>query len=564
MNQLKKIFLGLAVVVALGSIGANSALAQLTCTGNAGTPIVRSQGIAEQTGTITLACTEPGGTGAIAAQSITESIQPASANVTNGAAAPTISVSAGGGAFAVTGVGVISGNTVTFPTPAIPACAAVPPATCTFTVVLGINPALPLTTIAVRANIFASGLTFPSQLQGILTTPPNGVITITNNVYNVATPLPGMTASFGTAPAIPQCATATSRGVPTTLTLTAIPTGGAVPNLAAILTATDPVNASVKAPTAVDVVTVTEGFATAFQPAAGEGVDATQGTRITISTASLPSNTTLVVPNFLFAPTAGGATIVLSFVSGADANGAGGAFTPVPGGGFVAGTNFGGASVVTGTSVTYEVLASSNAITEAVAIPVAIYTTGTPSPGGTSTASVQLAPVSTIGTSAAGVPIPRFGASPTSGNFLTVVLCLSNIFVPWAANTAGYDTGFAIANTTTDIFGTASQSGTCVYNFFGTNAPSGGTFTTPAFGGGAVDTRLLSNIAPGFFGYIIVQCNFQLGHGFEFIVNGFGGGTPTVGQGGNALIIFQPLASGTGGGSRRAAASAALGEALGH
>jgi hypothetical protein len=161
-------------------------------------------------------------------------------------------------------------------------------------------------------------------------------------------------------------------------------------------------------------------------------------------------------------------------------------------------------------------------------------------------------------------PIPRFGDVSISGNAVAVIPCLSNIFYPWVVNVSGYDTGFAVANTTTDIFGTASQSGTCVYNFFGTNGPSGGTFTTAAFGGGTVNTQLLSVVAPGFAGYVIIQCNFQLGHGFVFTVNGFGGGTPTIAQGGPALIIGQP--GSTSGTSRRGLASAGppFGEGLNH
>jgi len=75
---------------------------------------------------------------------------------------------------------------------------------------------------------------------------------------------------------------------------------------------------------------------------------------------------------------------------------------------------------------------------------------------------------------------------------------------------------------------------------------------------------LLSTVAPNFQGYIIVQCNFQLGHGFFFIQNGFGGGTPNVAQGGPGLIILQPGT--TGGTSRKglAAVGPPFGESLGH
>jgi len=422
--------------------------------------------------------------------------------------------------------------------------------------------------VGIRVNVFASGIVFPSQIADLITSSPAGVLAVTNNFLNVAIPLNGITATVNTpTPGIAQCGTATLKGTPTTVVTTAAVSGvTTATNLGAVLNATDPVNGNIKTPTAVQSVTVTEGFASAFlivgAPAAGngEGFDSTSGTRILLTVGTLPSNVVIVAANYV---TAG--TMQVGLVAGADTNGAGGG-SPV----FGAGAALLGATVVTGTTVTYEVTANSTAAVETINIPLAVYTIGTPSPAGTSTISVQLAPISTIGTPLV-TPIPRFGAAPVSGNFFVIVPCLTNVFIPWAANTAGYDTGFALANTTTDIFGTSSQSGTCVYNFFGTNAPSGGTFTTPSFGGGAVDTRLLSVIAPGFFGYIIVQCNFQLGHGFEFIVNGFGGGTPTVGEGGEALIIPQPATSGTGGGSRKAGASifgfvspTGAGEVLGH
>ena len=119
---------------------------------------------------------------------------------------------------------------------------------------------------------------------------------------------------------------------------------------------------------------------------------------------------------------------------------------------------------------------------------------------------------------------------------------ISNVLFPFVFNTAGYDTVLMIANTTSDIFGTSSESGSCVYNFFGTNAPVGGTFTTASVSGGAVDTRLLSRMAPGFVGYVIVQCNFRYAHGTACIQNGFGGGAITVSRTIEGRIIPPPVA----------------------
>src|SRR5689334_4713569 len=144
MNQLKKIFLGLAVVVALGLVGANNAAAQISCTANSVPTLVRSQGIAELTGSVVLGCTS---TGPAAASTITDTIQPSAAVITNNPGVPpTISVQGltGAGAFTIVAgvysgtaganacdgaaagttcvaIGAVSGNTVTFPVPAISA-----------------------------------------------------------------------------------------------------------------------------------------------------------------------------------------------------------------------------------------------------------------------------------------------------------------------------------------------------------------------------------------------------------------------------------------------------------
>ncbi len=78
----------------------------------------------------------------------------------------------------------------------------------------------------------------------------------------------------------------------------------------------------------------------------------------------------------------------------------------------------------------------------------------------------------------------------------------------------GFDTGIAIANTTTDVFGTRTQSGTCTLNFHGTGAGTTTTATTPTINTGTVYADQVSNLKPGFRGYVIAVCNFQLAHGY--------------------------------------------------
>src|SRR5205085_12423931 len=92
-----------------------------------------------------------------------------------------------------------------------------------------------------------------------------------------------------------------------------------------------------------------------------------------------------------------------------------------------------------------------------------------------------------------------------------------------------------ISNTTSDPFGTASQSGTCTLNFYGTNAP--GALMTPQVATGKNYTAIASNVAPNFQGYIIAICNFQYAHGFAFISDL---GARNLAMGYLALVIPDP------------------------
>jgi sugar lactone lactonase YvrE len=86
----------------------------------------------------------------------------------------------------------------------------------------------------------------------------------------------------------------------------------------------------------------------------------------------------------------------------------------------------------------------------------------------------------------------------------------------FAANTFGFDTEFAIANTTVDPFASTQTSGTCTISFYGTGTPTpstsvalpGGTITA-----GTSRTFQLSSMAPGFQGYAIVSCTFPMARG---------------------------------------------------
>ncbi len=114
--------------------------------------------------------------------------------------------------------------------------------------------------------------------------------------------------------------------------------------------------------------------------------------------------------------------------------------------------------------------------------------------------------------------IPRFSDSlDVTKTIATIGTCTTALLYPYVINVNGFDTGLAIANTTTDPFGTANQAGTCSLYFYGTSAPATIPFVTPTVATGTVYANLASTLAAGFSGYMIATCNFQDAHGFAFV-----------------------------------------------
>jgi len=171
----------------------------------------------------------------------------------------------------------------------------------------------------------------------------------------------------------------------------------------------------------------------------------------------------------------------------------------------------------------------------------AVWVGYTPNPGtnspptGTATVNMGYAPNPTSGlfTASQGaaarwdINVPRFADTSTAINLAQVTICQTALLFPYITNTAGFDTGIAIANTSVDPFGTGAQAGTCSLNWYGnatvTSNPAastlgaGGVGTTTNIAGGTVATALASVTVPGFQGYMIAVCNFQYAHGFAFI-----------------------------------------------
>jgi large repetitive protein len=142
--------------------------------------------------------------------------------------------------------------------------------------------------------------------------------------------------------------------------------------------------------------------------------------------------------------------------------------------------------------------------------------TGSPTAPATATVNMSFAPTSTVTTADMTSPIPRFVDTSSAATLFSTTICQTVLLYPFVTNQAGFDTGLAIANTSTDPFGTAAQAGTCTLNFYGNTAPSAAV-PVASVASGTVYTTLASVAAPGFQGYMIAVCNFQMAHGFAFI-----------------------------------------------
>jgi hypothetical protein len=187
----------------------------------------------------------------------------------------------------------------------------------------------------------------------------------------------------------------------------------------------------------------------------------------------------------------------------------------------------------TSTTLTYEIYYSNPNVTETLTVPISVeYTSNTgsniPAPSTTpATVGAEFAPQSTFEFASTG-PVPRFGPSGSPVSLFSISPCSCNLLFPFVTNIAGFDTGVAIANTSSDPFGTSPQTGTVTLNYYGTT--SGGGAAPPKslplgpIAGGQELIFTLSNggnfgtqATPGFEGYIIAQANFQYCHGFAFI-----------------------------------------------
>jgi len=135
--------------------------------------------------------------------------------------------------------------------------------------------------------------------------------------------------------------------------------------------------------------------------------------------------------------------------------------------------------------------------------------------------------------------IPTFATSTLAAtNVESISACSTTLLFPYVTNALGFETGIAIANTTTDnlkasatVTAGVSQStptpGSCILNFYGnaTQPPAVNTGTIGAYSASPAQAPVFANIlttmigSSGFSGYAIASCNFQEAHGFAFITD---------------------------------------------
>jgi len=273
--------------------------------------------------------------------------------------------------------------------------------------------------------------------------------------------------------------------------------------------------------------------------------NASYGTRIQLAFGNVPSAVTLYVPTSITVG-AGAGAFNLTLVTSATAPDTGASvlpqptvplsFTaPTPSGfnytsAFGVATTYGASSFPitssggTATAV-YEVVSAPATAKVNAAIPVWV----TFAPSALSTASGAITVLESYAPTTpllSATVAPDFAAVTTGAlNGSSIGLAQTELLFPFVTSADGFDVGIAISNTTTDPYGTSPTAGACTLNYYGTGAPTPNTGIAAPGGSqasGTTNAFLSSSIAPGFTGYMIATCAYPEGHGFAYIINGFG------------------------------------------
>lgn len=204
----------------------------------------------------------------------------------------------------------------------------------------------------------------------------------------------------------------------------------------------------------------------------------------------------------------------------------------------------------------YEVVGTGSAVNglvedQSFTIPISYSwtsNTGSGTPGlGTSQVSGGYGPISATNQMSALAPEPRFKEKWVEGDMLTVSACRTILLFPYITNQIGFDTGIMIANTSSDpLSGNTArqQQGACTLYYYGSTAgggaapsaqtsqviPTGQQVTFTLSGGGNYGV----SGAPGFQGYMFAVCNFQFAHGYAFVTKQ---GAVDIAHGYLALVV---------------------------
>jgi hypothetical protein len=285
-------------------------------------------------------------------------------------------------------------------------------------------------------------------------------------------------------------------------------------------------------------------------PASWGNVIATPGqadaaTRIRVNVSNVPAGVTVYLPVSV-STTSGTPSVVVGQLI-ATSSGDLGTYSPASGSTLsgVTGTNTTFIALTASGSVTYQVIQQNPAGIDSFKLPIYVaYTYTAPSTPnvGTVLVSATYAPTTAL----TSTQIPRFADTSVLTPLFTITACQTDLLFTFLTNQAGFDTGIEIANTSADPFGTANQNGTCTLNWYGTGPAAGTSTTTTSVSAGGYYVTSISTVAPGFQGYMIAVCNFQYGHGFAFITDGYGQPGKGLSQGYLASIIPTPGVNASG------------------
>jgi len=261
------------------------------------------------------------------------------------------------------------------------------------------------------------------------------------------------------------------------------------------------------------------------------------GTRLFLNFSSVPNGTSIFVPTrlYLTIPAASGLVSGFAVLTSTNIAGGGG-YSPVSGGAaWPSGANIPPGTTTAPVSITagigmavYEILYTDPFNNERLDVPIAVaYVANAgnnlPQPGLESQVGGGYAPVSSVGTSSASAPIPRFAPNQNPQNDFIINKCSCNLLFPFVTNQQGFDTGIAIANTSLDPFGTTPQAGIVTLQYYSLGTPPPNQVTDLVAAGDEVLFTIsgggnhMIKGTPGFQGYLIATAQFQYCHAYAYI-----------------------------------------------